>query len=41
MARIYANLIILGYKTLEDVPLKIRDEVEIVLKEKIAEGFGQ
>ena len=33
MAKIYANLIVKGKKTLEDVPESIRDAVEAVLVE--------
>lgn len=36
MARIYANLIERGAKTLESVPLKLRDEVEQIL---IKDGY--
>lgn len=31
MAKIYANLIRKGLKTIEDVPLKLRPEVEKIL----------
>ena len=33
MARIYADLIRKGIKTIDDVPAKLRDEVEKLLKE--------
>lgn len=33
MVKVYANLIINGLKTLEDVPLKIRADVEEYLRE--------
>lgn len=33
MAKIYANLIKAGRKTLEDVPAKLKDEVERLLEE--------
>jgi len=33
MAKVYANLIKAGRKTLEDVPEKLRDEVERLLDE--------
>lgn len=33
MAKIYADLIRKGLKTLDDVPLKLRAEVEKLLKE--------
>lgn len=33
MARIYASLIKKGLKTLDEVPLKLRAEVERILKE--------
>ena len=33
MARIYANLIRKGLKTIDDVPAKIKAEVEKILKE--------
>lgn len=33
MAKIYANLIIHGLKTLDDVPKALRDAVEKLLKE--------
>lgn len=42
MAAVYANLIIKGKKTIDEVPEKIRDEVKAVLTEKgfpeLAEG---
>lgn len=31
MAKIYANLINKGFKTLEDVPAKLREEVKLLL----------
>lgn len=31
MPRIYATLIELGYKTIDDVPLIIRDKVQVLL----------
>lgn len=31
MAKIYADLIKKGFKTLEDVPLKLRSTVEVLL----------
>ena len=34
MAKIYANLIKKGLKTIEDVPLKIREEVIALLAEE-------
>ncbi len=34
MARVYADLIRKGLKTLDDVPKKIRTEVEKILKEE-------
>lgn len=34
MARVYADLIRKGLKTLEEVPKKIRAEVEKILKEE-------
>ena len=33
MAKIYADLIRRGLKTLDDVPESLRDEVEVLLKE--------
>lgn len=33
MARIYANLIERGLKTLDDVPKKLKEAVETILKE--------
>lgn len=33
MAKIYADLIRRGLKTLDDVPASLRDEVEALLKE--------
>ncbi len=33
MARIYASLILKGLKTIDDVPEKLRKEVEEILKE--------
>lgn len=38
MAKIYANLIRLGLKTIDDVPAKIRPQVEILLKDDNKEG---
>lgn len=42
MAEVYANLIIKGKKTIDEVPEKIRDEVKAILTEKgfpeLAEG---
>lgn len=35
MAKIYATLIQKGLKTLEDVPEKLRKEVEKILKEEV------
>lgn len=32
MAKIYADLIIKGLKTIDDVPEKLREEVEEILK---------
>lgn len=32
MAEVYANLIIKGKKTIDEVPEKIRDEVKAILK---------
>lgn len=32
MVKVYANLIDLGFKTIEDVPLVLRDQVEAYLK---------
>lgn len=34
MAKIYANLIISGRKTIEDVPAKLRDAVLAILAEE-------
>ena len=34
MARVYAMLIRKGKKTLEEVPAKLREEVEAILKEE-------
>ena len=31
MSKIYANLILKGFKTLEDVPEKLRSDVEMLL----------
>lgn len=33
MAKIYANLIRKGLKTIDDVPAKLRDAVEVILAE--------
>ena len=33
MAKIYASLIILGHKTIEEVPQKLRFQVETLLEE--------
>ncbi len=33
MAKIYANLILKGKKTIEDVPARLRADVEALLKE--------
>lgn len=33
MAKVYASLIILGIKTLEDVPKRLRFQVETILEE--------
>lgn len=33
MAKIYADLIRKGLKTIDDVPIKLRDEVERILAE--------
>lgn len=33
MAQVYANLIKRGIKTIDDVPLKLREEVLAILKE--------
>ena len=33
MAKVYFNLIINGRKTIDDVPIKLRQEVEILLEE--------
>lgn len=33
IAKIYAELIIKGWKTIEDVPERLRDEVERILAE--------
>jgi hypothetical protein len=38
MAKIYAELIRKGKKTIEDVPERLRDEVLALLKENGAEG---
>lgn len=42
MAEVYANLIIKGKKTIDDVPDKLKDEVKEILTEKgyaeLAEG---
>lgn len=38
MAKIYANLIIKGQKTIDDVPQKIREEVKEILIQK---GFEE
>lgn len=34
MAKVYADLIIKGKKTLEDVPEKLREQVKKILKER-------
>lgn len=34
MAKIYAELIRKGFKTIEDVPAKLRSEVQVLLDEK-------
>ena len=36
MIKVYADLIKLGFKTLEDVPVNIRAEVEALLTESVA-----
>ena len=33
MVKVYANLIVNGLKTLQDVPLKLRTQVETYLRE--------
>lgn len=38
MAEVYANLIIKGKKTIDEVPEKIRDKVKAILTEK---GFSE
>jgi len=38
MARIYANLILKGLKTIEDVPANLREEVQRILDEYINMG---
>ena len=38
MAAVYANLIIKGKKTIDEVPEKIREEVKTILTEK---GFPE
>lgn len=35
MAKIYANLIKKGFKTIDDVPKNLREEVEKILNEQI------
>jgi len=37
MAKVYANLILRGLKTIEDVPVRLRAEVETLLKESADE----
>lgn len=32
MDKIYANLVYLGKKNIEDVPLELRDKVELILE---------
>lgn len=39
MAKIYANLIKLGLKTLEDVPEKIKNDVLAVLRDYVIESL--
>lgn len=34
MARVYADLIRKGLKTIDDVPVKLRDEVQKILNEE-------
>lgn len=34
MATIYANLIVKGLKTLEDVPERLREDVRLILAER-------
>lgn len=38
MAKIYADLIIAGIKTFEEVPLQIKEDVKLVLQGYVAEG---
>lgn len=38
MAQIYADLILKGVKTLDDVPERLRDEVKKILEENGVEG---
>lgn len=37
MAKIYANLILKGLKTIDDVPKKLQDDVKAILGEMILE----
>ena len=39
MAKIYADLITKGMKTLDDVPAHLRDDVLAILEENGAEGL--
>ncbi|MGN0354398.1 MAG: CD1375 family protein [Muricoprocola sp.] len=41
MAAVYANLIIKGKKTIDEVPEKIRDEVKVILNEKGFPGLTE
>ena len=38
MARVFATLIVNGRKTIDDVPERLKDEVEAILKEM---GYGE
>lgn len=40
MAKVYFNLIINGRKTIDDVPAKLRDQVQAMLDEYYAE-YGE
>ncbi|MEA4831010.1 hypothetical protein SDC9_159447 [bioreactor metagenome] len=38
MAKIYADLLIAGRKTWNDIPLRIKDSVNVVLNQYVTEG---